>query len=827
MSEIALSKIVETCQGKLFGAYSDQNIVKDILIDSRRLVSPFHRLFIAIKTNKNDGHKYIHELYEKGVRQFLVEDLPERSSMPEAVFVEVKDSIKSLQKIASFYRSLFSFPVIGITGSNGKTIIKEWLYHLLQPDYNIIRSPKSYNSQIGVPLSVWQMNDRYELGIFEAGISEPGEMKNLARIVQPDIGVFTNIGTAHDKNFINHTQKAGEKLELFKQAKVLIYCNDYTSIQAVIIRSEIHHKVDLFTWSRTQAADLQITKVENIDNKSEINAVYKNQELKICIPFTDDASIENAIHCWAVLLYLNIDNEQISERMKLLHSVAMRLELKKGINNCTIINDSYNSDFNSLSIALDFMDQQHQRGGKTVILSDILQSSQNDSTLYREVAELLEKKNIHRFIGIGNHLPSYASEFKMESRFFKSTDEFLKNYPTSDFLNETILLKGARTFEFEKISKVMQKKAHKTVLETDLNALVHNLNYYRSIVRPNTKIMAMVKAFSYGSGAAEIANILEYHHIDYLAVAYADEGVRLRQAGINTPIMVMNPESQSFDSIIKHHLEPEIYNFRIFDSLEKAINKNILPINKPVKIHIKIETGMNRLGFQYDEIPLLIQKIKENPLIRVESVFSHLAASDSKDYDNFTKEQITIFNEASKKIEASFNYKILKHILNSAGISRFPHAHFDMVRLGISLYGITSDSKIQNQLKKVSTLRTTITQIKKIKKGESVGYNRNYFPTKDIRIGTIPIGYADGIDRRLGNGHFEVLINGKRHPIVGNVCMDMCMIELMDDEIKEGDSVIIFGKELPVEEIAQKLNTISYEVLTGISSRVKRIYYHN
>ena len=801
-------------------------VVNDILIDSRRLVSPVNRLFIAIKTNKNDGHKYIPELYKKGVRQFIISEAIETKNYPRASFLKVDDTVDALQKITSYYRSEFDFPVIGITGSNGKTIIKEWIYQLLQSDFSVIRSPKSYNSQIGVPLSVWQINKRHNLGVFEAGISEPGEMTNLAKIIQPDIGIFTNIGTAHDKNFINQVQKAGEKLELFKQAKALIYCMDYPAIQSVIIRSEIHHKVKLFSWSKSQEADLKITSILSENGISKIEAMYNKEQISIEIPFTDNASIENAIHCWALMIYLEIDHQTINRRMKFLHPIAMRLELKEGINNCTIINDSYNSDFNSLSIALDFMDQQHQTGTKTVILSDILQSSQNDFSLYSEVAELLAKKNINRFIGIGNHIPQFASVFNMESKFFKTTEEFLNKFPISDFHNETILLKGARTFEFEKISKVMQEKAHETVLETDLNALVHNLNYYKSIVGPSTKIMAMVKAFSYGSGAAEIANILEYHNIDYLAVAYADEGVKLRHSGIKTPIMVMSPEAQSFDAIIKHNLEPEIYNFRIFEILEEEISKNILPANKPVKIHLKIDTGMHRLGFNPEDIPEIITKIQNNPLIRVQSVFSHLAASDSVDYDNFTKQQIETFRNCSLQIREAFNYDILEHILNSAGISRFPDSRFDMVRLGISLYGIATDTAQKGDLQTVSTLRTTITQIKTIKKGESVGYNRNYFPDKSIKIGIIPIGYADGIDRRLGNNNYEVLIKGKRHPIVGNVCMDMCMIELKDDSIKEGDRVTIFGKGLHVEEIAQKLDTISYEILTGISSRVKRVYFH-
>jgi alanine racemase len=825
LTEYSFDKVKEVCGGKFEGKKESSANISDILIDSRKLISPNGRLFIAIKTSRNDGHNYIEELYNRGVRHFLISASCDWSVYPDATFLLVEDTVQAMQKLAIFHRNHFDYPVIGITGSNGKTIVKEWLFQLLQSDYHIVRSPKSYNSQIGVPLSVWQCNADHNLGVFEAGISEPGEMNELAKIIQPKIGIFTNLGTAHDKNFINHQQKAGEKLELFKQAEHLIYCKDYPAIQAVIIRSEIHHKVKLFTWSKSQDADLKIIDINKGKLSSEIKASHEGNEYKLTIPFSDDASIENVIHCWATMIILNISFEEIKERMKLLHSIAMRLELKDGINNCTIINDSYNSDFNSLSIALDFMDQQHRIGNKTLILSDILQSSQNDLNLYQEVAELIEQKNISKLIGIGTNISAFASQFNVSSNFYQTTNDFLKNHPVSSFNNETILLKGARAFEFEKISKILQRKAHETVMEINLNALVHNLNYYRSLIQNETKIMAMVKASSYGSGSSEIANVLQYHNIDYLTVAYADEGVELRNAGINAPIMVMSPEEQSFDSIIKHNLEPEIYNFRILTVLEDAIKRNLLPANKPVKVHLKIDTGMHRLGFLPEEIPALIERIQSNPLIRIQSVFSHLAGSDDEDFDTFTQHQIGTFNDTYSRISDAFNYKILKHILNSAGITRFPEAHFDMVRLGISLYGIASDPKIQPNLQNVSTLRTTITQIKRIDPGESVGYNRNYKAQQNTKIGTIPIGYADGIDRRLGNGNYKVLVNKTLVPIIGNVCMDMCMIDLSNMHVNEGDRVIIFGNDHPVTEMAKTLNTISYEVLTGISARVKRIYY--
>jgi alanine racemase len=819
-----LQEISGIVGGKIINSGVGEGIITDILIDSRRLISPDFCLFIALITKKDNGHKYIEDAYNKGVRNFIVSE--DEIRFGDANYIFVEDTLNALQSIAAHHRSLFNHPVIGITGSNGKTVIKEWLFQLLNPDKKIARSPKSYNSQVGVPLSVWQLKPDSELGIFEAGISEPDEMGKLQKIIKPNIGIFTNIGPAHSENFINIKQKIGEKLKLFTKVDTLIYTPDYPEIQETIIRSEILKNINAFTWSKKQEANLNIKQVKFGKNNSTITARFNNKEISITIPFANDASVENAIHCWATLLHLGYDNGVIAERMQKLQSIAMRLEMKEGINHCSIINDSYNSDVNSLNIAIDFLNQQNQHKNKTVILSDILQSGQNDDDLYEEIAQMLENKGVNKIIGIGPAISKHAGKFNIEKKFFPGTESFLKTYSFAAFQNETILLKGARVFEFEQISQALQQKAHETVLEINLNALIHNLDYYRKKINPDTKIMAMVKAFSYGSGSFEIANTLQFHRIDYLAVAYADEGVELRKAGITVPIMVMNPDEQSFDAIIKHNLEPEIYNFRSLQLLEKATETNIIPENKPVKVHIKLDTGMHRLGFLPDEIDELINKMLAIKSIYVQSVFSHLASSENPNDDDFTRYQIERFKEMAEKIKSHSDHHIMMHILNSAGISRFPDAQFDMVRLGISLYGVASAEADRFHLENVSTLKSTISQIKTIRKDETIGYNRAWKAERDMRLAIIPVGYADGLNRKLSNGRGKLYINKKTVTIVGNICMDMCMADVTDIEANEGDDVIIFGNEHPINEMADAIETIPYEVLTNISRRVKRVYFH-
>lgn len=821
----SVSTISSIVNGTFTGLNGD-HLIKNLLIDSRKLNDVDTSLFFAIKGERHDGHTYINELYEKGIRSFVVTRLPEQPErFPAANFIIVKNTLTALQQLCAYHRKQFKIPIIGITGSNGKTIVKEWLYQLLREDKHIVRSPKSFNSQVGVPLSVWQLSKEHKLGIFEAGISLPQEMQLLETIIQPTIGLITNIGRAHDENFADQKQKVAEKLKLFSNAEVLIYSKDYTLIQDAITADKQLTNLSLFTWSRKLRADLLIGRITKGNNDSEIQGIYKNSFIRITIPFTDEASIENAIHCWAMMLYLGYENEVIAERMRLLSPVAMRLELKEGINNCSIINDSYNSDLGSLAIALDFLNQQKQHPRKTLILSDILQSGYTNESLYKEVAELIDKKGISRLIGIGPGISEQADLFHVEKSFYPSTHDFLNEFNNALFHNETILLKGARIFGFEAISKIIQQKAHETVLEINLNSIVHNLNYFRSKVKAETRIMAMVKAFSYGSGSFEIANILQFHRVDYLAVAYADEGVELRKAGITMPIMVMNPEEQSYDAMILYNLEPEIYSFRVLNLFEETLKRSERPNQQPVMIHLKLDTGMHRLGFEEADINELIVKIQNNKQLHIKSIFSHLAASDEPEHDDFTWQQIKSFTTMSEKIKTHFAYPIYKHILNSAGVSRFPDAQFDMVRLGIGLYGIGANTTEQLQLQNVSTLKTSISQIKNIPANETIGYSRKGVAINDMRIATVPIGYADGLSRKLSNGKGRMIIKGKTAPIVGNVCMDMCMIDITDIAANENDEVIVFGNENPITEVAKDIGTIPYEVLTNISRRVKRVYF--
>ncbi|MBP5797055.1 MAG: bifunctional UDP-N-acetylmuramoyl-tripeptide:D-alanyl-D-alanine ligase/alanine racemase [Bacteroidales bacterium] len=817
-----IKQISEIVGGRLVGS-EDDRIIQNLLIDSRRLDAAGQTLFFALVSQRNDGHKYIEDLYQNGVRAFVVSKMPEEVHS-DACYLLVDDVLKALQQLAAYHRSQFNIPVIGITGSNGKTIVKEWLAQLLSPDYNLVRSPKSYNSQVGVPLSVWRMDETHQMAIFEAGISKPDEMTALQKIIKPTIGIFTNIGQAHEENFISFTQKAGEKLNLFTQTETLVYCMDYYDIQQVIMRAGLGKKVHLIPWSRKfKEADFFVSSVEKQEKNTLMALQHKGECYQFTIPFVDDASIENAIHCIVLCLLLKMSKEVLEERLQGLTSIAMRLEIKSGINNCTIVNDYYNSDVNSLAIALDVMNQQRQHQDKVLILSDILQSGKDEHELYGSIAQMLENKGVGMLIGIGEAISRQERYFKMKSFFFKDVNDFLQRFPLSQFRNQTILLKGARAFEFEQISMELQEKAHETVLEINFNHLINNFNHYKSLIKPETKLMVMVKAFGYGSGNYEVSNILQFHRADYLTVAFADEGVELRRAGINLPIMVMSPEINSYDNIIKYHLEPEVFSFRNLELIERTLA--ITGVTIPLNVHVKLDTGMHRLGFSLKELPELIRRIQANPLIHVRSVFSHLATADNPEEDEFTMSQIKVFEEGSQMIVDAFPYKVLRHILNTAGITRFTQYQFDMVRLGIGLYGVPTCKADEGVLETVVSLKTTINQIKDIPAGDSIGYNRHGRAIHDMRIGIVPIGYADGLSRLLGNGNGKFYINNQQVPIVGDICMDMCMLDLTAVEAKEGDTVVIFDAEHSINDIAKACQTIPYEVMTRISQRVKRVYY--
>ncbi|MDD5508248.1 MAG: bifunctional UDP-N-acetylmuramoyl-tripeptide:D-alanyl-D-alanine ligase/alanine racemase [Bacteroidales bacterium] len=800
--------------------------LKELLIDSRRLLIPRHALFFAFITARNDGHRYIRDLYEKGVRNFVVSrtpaDLPQYDP-PNVILVE--DTLHALQALTAFHRQQFTCPVIGITGSNGKTIVKEWLFQLMGKDMRIVRSPKSYNSQIGVPLSVWQMDHDDELAIIEAGISRPEEMEKIEPIIRPTIGIFTNIGQAHDENFTDIQQKIEEKLNLFVRADTIVYCADHNPIVNAIHSSSLLSGKKSFTWGSHPSSLLHITSMEKSAGKTKITGTFQGQIGSVIIPFTDTASIENACFCWSVMLLMRYNMITIQERMRWLSPIAMRMEMKEGINQCSVLNDSYSADVKSLNIALDFLDQQKQHERKTVILSDFLQTGRADAELYAEIATLLTGKRIQRLIGIGPHIREQEGFFPMEKEFYPDTDAFIRDYHPGKFQNEAVLLKGARIFEFEKISTLLQQKAHETVLEINLDALIHNLNYFRSRLSPFTRITVMVKAFSYGSGSYEIASLLQYHHTDYLAVAYADEGYELRKAGITMPVIVMNPEEESMVGMIRNRLEPEIYNFRVLEMLERCIRDYNGSLDEKVVIHIKLDTGMHRLGFDKADLEILASRIKSNPQLKVGSVFSHLAAAEDPVHDAFTWGQIRSFETMCASLRSLLDEPFLMHILNSAGICRFPEAQYDMVRLGISLYGVPACPEQADRLQHVSTLRSTVSQIKHVPARDTIGYSRGWTAEGDMTIAIVPIGYADGLNRRLGNGKGKLLVNGTFARIVGNVCMDMCMIDITGMQVKEGDQVIIFGKDYPITELARDMETIPYEVLTGISRRVKRVYY--
>ncbi len=803
-------------------------VITELAIDSRKINTPAGALFIALNTSRRDGHAFIDAAYTAGVRSFLVSE--EIAALPDANIIKVPDTLHALQQIAASHRRKFKLPVIGITGSNGKTIVKEWLYQLLQEDYKMVRSPKSYNSQIGVPLSVWLLEQEHNLAVFEAGISMPGEMENLQKIILPTIGIFTNVGEAHSEGFLNVRQKINEKLLLFRHAEKLIYCRDYPQLNECIVQywsgAKSIQPLELFTWSRKGSADLHITGQERCEGSTRIDGIYKEQPFSIRISFTDPASVENAIHCWCIMLLLEKDAAQTALRMQALQPVAMRLELRHGINNCTIINDTYNSDLTSLYIALDYLDQQRQHSQRTVILSDMLQVARPDGDLYEEVAEAISRRAITRFIGIGPALYKHKEAFRkyrrLRSIFFKSSADFLKKFHLMSFEKEAILLKGARAYRFEKISALLEQEVHQTMLSIDLSALRHNLNIFRSRINKKVKLMAMVKAFSYGSGSYEIANALQYAGVDYLSVAYTDEGITLRKAGITLPVMVMSPDAIAFDRMIAWKLEPEIFNLRSLDAflqMARTLQVTAYPI------HIKLDTGMHRLGFMPGEVGDLIEALKDNPLIKVASIFSHLAASEDEKEDGFTDRQAAAFRAMSDRIIAALGDKPLRHLCNTAAIARHPELHYDMVRLGLGLYGIDSSTKTKSELQQISTLKTTIAQIKEIPAGETIGYGRKGGGDRAMIIATISIGYADGYPRALGNGKAHVLIYGKAAPLVGVVCMDMCMVDITGiPEAAEGDEVIVFSPQLPLVQLSEWAGTIPYEMMTGISQRVKRVY---
>ena len=816
MKAAEISEIIKPYMAQV--AQPEESVLH-LLTDSRRLSEARGTVFFAITTKRNSGVKYIDSLYQRGVRSFVV---PTDCAIeyPDANIWRVEDVVRALQLIAANRRSKYTIPVVGITGSNGKTIVKDWLVQLLSPEGHIASSPKSYNSQIGVPLSVWQMSGADKMGIFEAGISEVGEMQNLQKIIMPTIGIFTNIGSAHDENFHTRGQKIAEKLQLFTHCETLIYCKDHKDIHSAVSEKEDFHRKRLFTWGRAGESDIHLLHVDIRQGCSVIELEYLGNRFSVKIPFVDRASQENAMHCVTLMIYLGYSVQTIVERCAKLMPVEMRLEMDEAAGNSLLINDSYSLDLNSLTIALDYLGHINQHNNKVLIISDILQTGLSDSELYSHISTIVKQRGITRLIGIGEAFCRNKELFgDIDSAFFSSTQDFIDNYRIEQLQDSTILLKGARVFGFERIAKLLQKKNHETVMEVNIGALIHNLNYYRARLKPTTKLMAMVKASSYGAGRVEVASALQFSGVDNLTVAYADEGVELRRGGITLPIMVMNPEEAAFDDIIHYRLEPDIYSFRILELFVERLKLLSLGFKYPV--HVEFDTGMHRLGFSGSDVETLISRIDEHKdVMLVQSVFTHLACSDDPEMDEFTRNQISRFKEWSRMLPG------IKHILNSSGITRFPEAQMDMVRLGIGLYGISPEPEVQKDLVQVSRLVTRISQIKNIPQGDTVGYNCRWRAERPSRIAIITIGYADGLHRRLGYGKGNVIINGQEAPIIGSICMDMCFIDVTDIDCAEGDRVVIFGDGDLLQRNAKAAGTIPYELLTAVSPRVKRIYYH-
>lgn len=809
----SIHHIAQILSAKVVLPHPDR-IIRKLLTDSRTVIDPDGSLFFALTAQRN-GHDFIFNAYQNGIRNFVISEHVAIEKYPDANFLTVLDTLKALQELATVNRNHFQLPVIGITGSNGKTIVKEWLFQLLTADYHIVRSPKSFNSQVGVPLSVWQIAEEDTLGIFEAGISKPNEMEALAKIIRPTIGILTNIGAAHAEGFNSKEDKLAEKLKFFKDVALLIYSPDYTA--EIELPGEKQ-----FSWSTKQKANLQIIAVRTKESSSTIEAIYQQKTIQCQVPFNDQAAIENCIICWATLLALGYVPEKAQLGLAKLNRVSMRLALINGIDNCSIIDDSYSADSSSLAIALDFLNLQNQHPKKTLILSDLYETGKKDKELYLEIAALLAQKKVDKLIGIGPKLSGMANLFALESSFYQSTQELIDKLPILQFANETILIKGARRFEFERITKLLTLKIHDTILEINLNALAGNLQFYRNKLNAGVKTMAMVKAFSYGSGSFEVANLLQYQKVDYLAVAYADEGIALRKSGITLPIMVMSPEPSAFEAIIKYKLEPEIYSAFI---LKRFIN--FLPTNgEVVNVHLKLDTGMHRLGFQKEDLSQLFELLAKTTQLKIASIFTHLVASEQSVHNEFTTSQINEFVLLYTEITKHLNYFPLKHVLNTSGITRWPQAQLDMVRIGIGLYGFDSALIHGKGLQTVAVLKTTITQVKNINPGETVGYGRLGILPHGGKIATVKIGYADGYNRKFGNGVGKMMVNGKLVPTIGAICMDMCMLDVSDLPVNIGDEVIVFNHEHSIVDLAKQIDTIPYEILTNVSQRVKRVYFY-
>lgn len=792
-------------------------LIEHLSIDSRKPFDPATTLFIALRGDRHDGHRYITALLQRGVRCFVVDE--GTPPHPEATFLHVPDTLAALQRLSAWHRSQFGIPVVGITGSNGKTVVKEWLFQLLREQEHIVRSPGSWNSQVGVPLSVWSMAPEHTLAVFEAGISRPGEMERLAGVVRPTIGIFTNVGPAHADGFANDVEKAREKALLFAGCDAVVHCGDHSTVVQALQDSNVPPD-RLRGWSRTAPAWMQVDEVATHAAHTALQVRCEGRSFLLELPFTDPASVENALHCTATLLHLGRTPSFIQERVRHLAPVAMRLETIEGTHGTTLVNDTYSNDLASLTIALGHLDMVAHGRPKAVVVSDIAGSGEAAERLYRRMAAQLIAAGVDRIVGVGPTIATHRHLFPATSRFFPDTDALLHGFGPADVPGHVVLVKGARTFALEHAVERWQRQVHGTVLEIDLEAVRHNLNHYRALLAPGVRTMVMLKAFGYGAGAQELARLLVHEQVHYLGVAYADEGIELRQQGIRTPIMVMNPEPVPFEVIHRFRLEPEVYDLR---SLNEAIRLSELADEPPV-VHLKLDTGMHRLGFGSSDMPFLLERLRQAPGLRVGSILSHLAASEDPAQDPFTHEQLAAFTTMSEAIIAVLDHTPLRHIANSSAISRFPKAQFDMVRLGIGLHGIGSDPQETDLLRPVAALRAPVAQLRDIPAGDTVGYGRRWTAQRPTRLAVLPIGYADGLPGRAGNGAVSVWFGTQEAPIVGSVCMDMCMVDVTGLDVAVGDRALLFGPGHPVTDLAERLGTIPYEVLTSIAQRVKRVH---
>ncbi len=812
--EYTLEEIARFCGGELFA--KNQNKVSALCTDSRKVQVAATSLFIALRGQQRDGHKYLRQAYDKGLRSFLVQQDTLLGSLEDCSYILVPDTTKALQQIVAHHRSNFDYPVVAITGSNGKTIVKEWLNQLLASEIRIVRSPKSYNSQIGVPLSVWAMGDEHELGLFEAGISQVGEMEKLEKIIQPTLGILTNIRQAHRENFSSQLELAQEKVKLFRHAKKVICSSQYR--EAIQELRQLAPHLDIVIWGDTADSKYSVSSAALADKGSNLTLQWKNQQSEFYLPFSDKASIENALHCIVCLLEMNYDAAWIARRTGKLLPIEMRLEILRGKRGNALISDAYSADPESLIIALDHLANRMGDEERVLIISQMHQAAISLQEQAKQLRAIKSQYRLKKILVVGAEISEHLDDPNIHT--FQSTDDLLASSELTDIQSSSVLVKGARVYAFERVIHALQEKTHDTIMEIDLDAMAHNLNTYRQLLKPHVRLMVMVKAQGYGTGSDEVAQFLEFNQVDYLGVAYTDEGIALRNQGIGLPIMVMNPERGSLEALIDAHLEPEIYSFETLERFALALKTK--QVNHAYPIHLKIDTGMHRLGFRFNEMDELAKRINAMPQVEVISAFTHLAASDEDVRDDFTRQQLDLFQELSGKLKEALGHDFLCHALNTAGISRFPEYQMDLVRLGIGLYGVSADTRLS--LRNVGTLKTIISQIKEIAPGESVGYSQAFVADKTLKIATIPVGYADGLFRSLGNGKASVEVFGKMAPIVGNICMDMCMIDVTEIPCAAGDEVIVFGKNPTIQRLAQMANTIPYEILSSVSERVKRIY---